>query len=335
MVALTDTSKERMWRGDAVDIVEASPERVTAPCPIAHPGGCGGCDFQHVRLSAQRDLKAAVVQEQLQRLAGIDQPVAVEALPGDGLHWRTRMQYRTDQAGHLALRRSRSHHLVTLPDDGCALATHQLPNSGWPAGAEVRVAGASVLVNDQLVTGPSELVERVHDRTYRVGADGFWQVHPQAATTLVDAVLDGLQPEPGETALDLYCGVGLFAGALASHGCRVTGVEVSRAAIKTARANVPEADFHAGPVERSLHRLRGADLVVLDPPRAGAGKKVMEHLAGLRPRAMAYVACDPAALARDVAHCREVGYQLISLRAFDLFPMTHHVECVAVMGQSG
>ena len=172
-----------------------------------------------------------------------------------------------------------------------------------------------------------------------MAADGFWQVHPAAADTLVAAVLDGLQPEAGERALDLYCGVGLFAGALADAGCRVWGLEASRTAVDLARQNLADvADrvtLTAGRVERGLARLPGrADLVVLDPPRTGAGREVIEQVAARRPRAVAYVACDPAALARDLATAQAVGYAPQAITAYDLFPMTHHVECVAILTRS-
>ncbi|MFD0866386.1 class I SAM-dependent RNA methyltransferase, partial [Tessaracoccus lubricantis] len=163
-------------------------------------------------------------------------------------------------------------------------------------------------------------------------ATGFWQVHPAAAETLTRAVLDGLRPEPGERAMDLYCGVGLFAGALAGAGCMVLGVEAGRGAVELARHNVPEGEFLALPVERADRKMPSwADLIVLDPPRKGAGAAVVRAVAAREPRAIAYVACDPAALARDLRTFAEAGYEPVSIRGFDLFPMTHHIECVAIL----
>lgn len=186
-----------------------------------------------------------------------------------------------------------------------------------------------------------------------MAGDGFWQVHPAAADLLTEAVLEGLRPEPGETALDLYCGVGLFAGALVDRGCRVTGVESSRSAIEAARRNLADARSSvrllADRVDRALSRRPGrgrgrtrgnplpqrVDLVVLDPPRSGAGRDVVSQVVRRRPRAIAYVACDPAALARDLGYFLRSGYRLDGLRAFDLFPMTHHLECVALITKEG
>ncbi len=170
-------------------------------------------------------------------------------------------------------------------------------------------------------------------------AAGFWQVHPGAADALVAAVLDGLRPQPEERAFDLYCGVGLFAGALADAGCRVWGVEYSQSALAHARRNLADvADrvrFSSARVEKALAGLPGTvDLVVLDPPRTGAGRAVVRAVTARGPRAIAYVACDPAALARDLATAAAEGYQPAEIRAFDLFPMTHHVECVAILTRS-
>lgn len=314
-IRVTDTTHDAYWRADAYEVLESSPDRVASRCPAAGAGRCGGCDFQHVSLEGQRRLKAAVLAEQLHRLADIDWDGAVEVVetPGteDGLHWRTRMRYQVDDEGRVGLRRHRSHEIEPLPPGGC------------------RIAHPDALTE----TGPgSEVVEHAAGRDWRLATEGFWQVHPGAADTLVEAVLDGLQPEPGERAFDLYCGVGLFTGALVDAGVRAWGVEWDRQAITYARSNVPNAKFTAGKVERVLRTLpKRTDLVVLDPPRTGAGKAVIDAVVARRPRAIAYVACDPAALARDLARAARCGYRPASIRAFDLFPMTHHLEAVAIV----
>lgn len=360
MVRLTDVSKARLWRGDAVEVIVAGRDRVLPRCDVARPGGCGGCDWQHVGLAAQRELKRAVVAEQFRRLAGLEWDGVVEP-PGpagvgrwghasvtddDGYGWRTRMRYVV--AGHsrdreplLGMRAHRSHAVVRLPAEGCAISATpppSLPPESWEDAdaGEVVVAGVdgdvSVVVGGKVVAGPRLRTEHAAGRRWTVAADDFWQVHPAAADTLVAAVLAGLDPRPGERALDLYCGVGLFAGALAGRGVAVHGVESWGRAVDLARANVPEATFAAAAVDRYLSRHRArTDLVVLDPPRTGAGAAVVAGVARLRPRAIAYVACDPASLARDLATFASHGYGRADIRAFDLFPMTHHVECVAVL----
>ena len=336
------------WRADAVEVLAPSPDRVPPPCPWSGPGRCGGCDWQHVSVSAQRALKAEVVREQLSHLAHLDVAVDVEPVPGDvdGLGWRTRVTWAVAEDGSAGLRRHRSHEVV--PVDSCRIAHPLVDDAGvtrrtWPGAGSVEVS-ASVATGDRLVLpdgrGDGVLTEVVGDRSFRVTGGGFWQVHPGAARTLLAAVMDGLRPQPGDTALDLYGGVGLFAARLAEvvgPTGRVTLVESNRVAVADARHNLaefPAVRVEYGRVDHVLRRLRTgrADLVVLDPPRSGAGRAVVDLVARqVRPRRVAYVACDPAALARDLTWFAERGYRLTGLRAFDIFPMTHHVECVAVL----
>jgi tRNA/tmRNA/rRNA uracil-C5-methylase (TrmA/RlmC/RlmD family) len=166
---------------------------------------------------------------------------------------------------------------------------------------------------------------------------GFWQSHYAAAETLASAVLDAAAAQPGSHVVDLYAGVGLFGGSLASAGpARIDVVEGHRSAADDAASNladIPEARVHATAVEKYLrdHAAITPDVVVLDPPRRGARRQVVEPIAAWRPRAVVYVACDPAALARDIATFADGGYRLAALRVFDLFPMTHHIECVALL----
>nr|WP_232827587.1 TRAM domain-containing protein [Jiangella endophytica] len=346
-------TEDRFWRADAVAVLTPSPARVEPPCPWSGPGRCGGCDWQHVLLPAQRSLKAAVVAEQLERLAGLRREVTVEPVACDagGLDWRTRVTYAVDGSGRAGLRAHRSHEVV--PIDACRIAhpevrAARVEDGEWPGAASVEVVAANsgdrqLLVDGEVVEGRGYVVEEAAGRRWRVSGGGFWQVHPGAADTLVNAVLDGVQARPGETALDLYCGVGLFAGALAplvgSTGT-VVGVEGSRQAVADARRNlhdVPWVRLLTGRVDRVLSGSgpagvpAAADVVVLDPPREGAKAAVVRRIAERAPRVVAYVACDPAALARDLATFAGHGYQLTGLRAFDLFPMTHHVECVAIL----
>ncbi|MFF8277097.1 class I SAM-dependent RNA methyltransferase [Streptomyces lateritius] len=376
----------RFLRADAVTVLEASKDRVEAPCRFAGPGKCGGCDWQHAKPGAQRRLKGEVIAEQLQRLAGLTpeeagwdgtvMPAEGDKLPaGEVPQWRTRVQYAVDAEGHAGLRKHRSHDVEVI--DHCMIAAEGVSELGiekrtWEGMASVEAIAASGSGDRQVILAPKpgarlplvELdkpvsvlrvdehdggVHRVHgrpfvreradDRTYRVGNGGFWQVHPKAAQTLVLAVMQGLLPRKGDTALDLYCGVGLFAGAIADRvgdEGAVLGIESGKRAVEDARHNLQDYDrvrIEQGKVETVLPRTRitEVDLIVLDPPRAGAGKQTVKHLAGLGARRIAYVACDPAALARDIAYFKEGGYRVRTLRAFDLFPMTHHVECVAIL----
>ncbi|WP_405959252.1 class I SAM-dependent RNA methyltransferase [Streptomyces sp. NBC_00868] len=376
----------RFLRADAITVLEASKDRVEAPCPYAGPGKCGGCDWQHAKPGAQRRLKGEVVAEQLKRLAGLTpeeagwdgtvMPAEGDKLPaGQVPQWRTRVQFAIDEDGNAGLRKHRSHDIELI--DHCMIAAPGVSELGiekqdWPQMATVEAIAASGSNDRQVVLTPRpggrlplvELdkpvsvlrveekdggVHRVHGRpfvreradgrTYRVGMGGFWQVHPQAADTLIKAVMQGLMPRKGEMALDLYCGVGIFAGALAERlgdTGAVLGIESTKRAVEDARHNLedfPRVRIEQGKVETVLPKtgITECDLVVLDPPRAGAGKQTVRHIAGLSARRVAYVACDPAALARDLGYFKDNGYKVRTLRVFDLFPMTHHVECVAIL----
>jgi tRNA/tmRNA/rRNA uracil-C5-methylase (TrmA/RlmC/RlmD family) len=374
----------RLARADAVQILAASADRVEPPCRYTGPGGCGGCDWQHATPAAQRSLKAAVVRQQLKRLAGLDREVTVEPLAGDeaGLGWRTRVQFAVRTDGVAGLRAHRSHEVIAV--DRCLIAhpaitglgitgqrwtgvasveamvgtgagerlvilsqpsqeretqttRHSASIEGIPADAVVRRAGHRLTP----LRGRSFLSQRAAGRDWRVSAGAFWQVHPAAADALSDAVMAGLRPLAGDVALDLYCGAGLFAGALAAAvgpGGTVIGVEADGTAVRDARHNLrawPWARVHRGDVAAMLRRggLPPARLIVADPPRSGLARDVIDYLcaAGNGADLLGYVSCDPATLARDLGLLAERGWALDGLRAFDAFPMTHHVECVAVL----
>jgi tRNA/tmRNA/rRNA uracil-C5-methylase (TrmA/RlmC/RlmD family) len=374
LARVTDESKSFL-RADAVEIITESPDRVSAPCPFAGPGRCGGCDWQHVSLAAQRRLKAAVVEEQLSRLAGLDRTVVVEEIPvpddrvitRPGLGWRTRVQFAVRADGAVGLRRHRSHEIE--PIDECLIAHPEVESMGierrrWPgtSGVEAIVSAATgdrvvalserrgrgrkpariprLNVPVRLIRGRPEpgrslpyVREQVAGRMWQVSGSGFWQVHPGAAQVLADAVLDALQPKPGDTAVDLFCGAGLFAGVLGERvgpDGQVVGIESDGQAVHDARFNLrdlPNVSIEQGKAEE--FEIRRADLVVLDPPRTGAGRKIVDRVAAMTGRRIAYVSCDPATLARDLAYFAEHGWALDTLRAFDAFPMTHHIELVA------
>ncbi len=358
-IRITEESK-RFWRADAVEVLESSPLRVEPPCKYA--GVCGGCDFQHIGLAGQRELLSDVIREQLHQLAGLEWDGAVESVSDSGLDWRTRVTFAVDEEGVPGLRKHRSHDIV--PIDECLIAHPDIPQvlgNRWPAQTVEAItssSGQSLVVVDKprgklpkisaggvmtgagkQLRGKASVTETVREHDFRVSGSGFWQVHPEAAQTLVDAVLEGAQIRPGNAVVDLYAGAGLFTAFLAD----ATGVDGSVVSV--------ESDIGAGrDARRNLHAFESVklvnatvdealasgacgaatDVVILDPPRSGAGKSV-GLIGALGAARIVYVACDPAALARDLASFAEIGYRLESLRAFDLFPMTHHVECVAVL----
>jgi len=368
----------RFARADAVEILDASADRVEPPCRYARPDGCGGCDWQHASLPAQRALKAAVIRQQLSRIAGLDRHVDVLPLPGydAGLGWRTVVSYAVDQRGKPGLRKHRSHDIVEI--DECLIA-HDLVNGAgitglaWPSAKSVQVcavpdtgqrgvivtaaraAGLPAIAADSVLLagrprgrtalrGRAWLTRHAAGREWRVSLGGFWQVHPAAADVLAAAVLAELDPQPGEVALDLYCGAGLFAGVLAEAvgpGGAVIAIDADAAAVRDARHNLrawPWARAHRGDAASVLQRagLSGASLAVLDPPRTGVARPVIDALCARDGTRLAlgricYVSCDPATLARDLRLLLDGGWHLAALRGYDAFPMTHHVECVATL----
>lgn len=336
-VVVTEERK-RYLRADAVEVLAASPHRVDPPCPYARPGRCGGCDWQHVALAEQRALKAAVVREQLARLAGLDRDVVVEPVAGDdeGLRWRTRLRLAVDDTGRAGLHRHRSHRIEPIDDCLIAVPDADVPGLAgrkWPPGAEVRVDVTST--GERAVSSgarPETVTERAAGRSWAVPVGGFWQVHVGAADLLARVVAEMADVRPGERCADLYAGVGLFAAGLAERGGVVTMVESDARAVAAARVNLADLGVTVvgDRVDRWLAAAGATDVAVLDPPRSGAGRDVVQRLLGLAPRRIVYVACDPAALARDTATLHDGSYHLAQLRAFDLFPMTAHVECVAL-----
>jgi tRNA/tmRNA/rRNA uracil-C5-methylase (TrmA/RlmC/RlmD family) len=353
-------------RADAIEVLDASPDRVPPPCPYAGPGRCGGCDWQHASANAQRAMKAAIIREQFARVARLDLGELfdeVEPLPGGLLGWRTRVTYAIDAAGRPGLHRHRSTEVERV--DRCLLGAPAVGDSEvlhqtWPELLAVEVArgaDADVAVvahrpgrsrqargrrppdRLSLVAGPDRLRYAMGDRSFVVGPGSFWPVHPAAAETLVRALLDGIALQPGERVLDLYAGVGAFTAALGEAvgpGGVVDGIESAPDAVRDAAdnlADLPWAQVRRGRVTAAeiANTPTPPDVVVLDPPRAGAGVDVMRAILALRPHTVGYVSCEPGTLARDVDVALREGWQLERLRAFDAFPMTQHVECIATL----
>lgn len=357
---LTDTRKKGHWRADAIEILTPSEHRVPQIWPEAGPGGVGGAELGHIDLLGQLDWKQAVLDDALARIAGLPagHPVRtglqVHQAPGEsergGLGYRTRIDLIADGAGRAGMYRHRSHEVLPVTQMPLAAAGIDLGDllaTRWPPGARIEAVAPSagrplVLVDGEPRQGQRRVVRErvVTDRgswDYRVDAAGFWQVHSDAPQVLVSNVLSAAEPAPGETVLDLYSGAGLLtlplADAVGEAGA-VHAVEADPRAGRNARRNAHSRDqiqLHASPTEAALRALPRADVVVLDPPRIGAGRAVMAHLGARGPRRIVYVACDPAALARDLGYARESGYEVTALTGYDLFCHTHHVECVAVL----
>ena len=337
-------------RADVVRVLSASSDRVSAPCQFAHRAGCGGCDFQHISLERQRQLKSEVITEQFARIANKEVTVQVEEVSGP-LGYRTRFTAVTTRDGALGFRQARSNKVVPVSDCRILqpeLKYQELSNRKWKGDLQVEVsissAGertiATAYMRDESPVrtseGPDIATYTVNDFPLEVSQRSFWQSHKDAPRVLTEAVLKFAQVKSGDQLLDLYGGVGLFTSQFLEHigeSGRIDLVEGSKSATGDALRNFAEytnVGVHTGDVEKILPRFSKADVIILDPPREGAGKNVVESMVSLGPRAIVYVACDPAALARDSAYLEISGYVLVEIRAFDLFPMTQHIESVAL-----
>ncbi len=361
-IVLTEETS-RFARADAVEVLVASPERVTPACPHFYPGGCGGCDFQHASLAAQLTWKAALVSEHLRRIAGVETEVEVISLPG-GAHARTRLRCAVNAEGALSLRRSRSNELIAIAS--CQVADERFSTAfatRWPHCDEVElraIGEGEPFALARRITERGTLFElrslsgaavdptthsrvQVDGRYFTVSPRSFWQSHRDAPGVLLEAVLEFADVAAGDHVVDLFSGVGLFAVPLARRvgpGGKVVAVESSPYAVRDARSNaeglrqlrVREWSVSARSVNDAVSP---GDVVVMDPPRAGLAKGVAEALIRRAPRRLVYVSCDAATFARDLALLSAGGYSLGDIRVFDLFPMTEHVELVAVLDLKG
>ena len=345
-IKITSVSS-KIAHADVIEILKPSENRVSPPCKYA--GRCGGCDFQHIEISAQREYKSAIVKEQFLRIGKMDLDalgfdLKVQALkPTNGLHWRTRMDFAVSPQGGIGFFGARSNEVVEIKD--CLIADERmnvadLSGRSWKSDARVEVAVSStneisVMRSGRSISGPTQIVEQVGGNSFKISPVSFWQSHKAAPVELTKAVLTLLGIKNGDNVCDLYSGVGLFAAAILKEvGDRgfVTLIESDKTAVTDARKiflNKENVKILQGLVAQQLAVVKRADLILLDPPRTGAGEVVIQQMVKFKPRKIVYVACDPAALARDAKTLEESGYKLDHIQAFDLFPMTQHIECVA------
>ncbi len=366
-------AKKDYARARLVEIVTASPARVSPRCP--HFGVCGGCQWQHIAYPAQLEFKTAIVREQFARIGQMaDVPVQPMLGMDDPWHYRNNVQFQLDAAGRLCFRALESHDLVPIRE--CHLL-HPLLDELFHAlsfeGADfdevmlragtrtgqkfILLTGADDTPPEILVDEPVSIAYRtprgdilslvgkdaVHEilrgRTFRISPGAFFQVNSTMAEQLVEIVERYLEPRAGDVLLDAFSGVGTFGLSLAARVARVIAIEESKDALNDARANAVDfthVEFKRGQVEEVLPRLETKmDLVVADPPRAGIAPAALEALIANAPRVIAYVSCDPATLARDARRLSEGGYRLVEVQPVDMFPQTYHIESVSRFVREG
>jgi tRNA/tmRNA/rRNA uracil-C5-methylase (TrmA/RlmC/RlmD family) len=342
------------WHAETIEVIEPSDDRIASLCPIAGVDGAGCCDLAFVEPSAGRALKAEVVSNQLARLGNYQWSDAVAPVSTAGpTGWRTRIRLDVGADGRAGFHRYHSDELVVDLNCGQLPAgmTDGLTNVAWPPGAHLHV----VIDDDgqrhvartvrhgrrnstDLVEGSYEGVQRAGRHSWQVPVTAFWQAHRDAARTYSDLVGDWARPDPGMTAWDLYGGAGVFAAVLGDavgESGQVVSVDSSRAATRSARAtlaDLPQVNVITDSVRRALTAQRGgADVAVLDPPRGGAGREVIDLLAAAEVPRIVHIGCEAASFARDIGLYQRHGYAVDSISVFDSFPLTHHIECVALL----
>ena len=340
-------------RAETLEVIEPSEHRVKHFWKAALRGA-GGAEFGQIALDYQRALKTDVLREALSRMAGLESDVQVEPAPGDdkanGLRYRTRVQLNVDESGTAGPSKVRTNEIVFTRD--LPLAVLEIEELGLHLknfnGVEKIKIAASNTGNlqwsiDKKLNGDSQLIERVAGRTFRLSPGSFWQAHkaaPELLTGCVKEFADLLGFDSEKQNLDLYSGVGLFSATLSNSypGAKFLAVESAKQAIEDGERStqdLPNLKFHRADVLKFLRSQSAGsfDTIVLDPPRSGAANKVVEQLIRLQPRNLIYVACDPVALARDLKTLGEAGYNLKAIKAFDIFPHTHHFETVVALSR--
>lgn len=356
--------KRSHCRGEIVEVLTPSPQRIAPRCP--HFGQCGGCHYQHLSYPDQLAEKQAIVCDQLQRLAEITHPPILPIVPSPSeWNYRNTVQFTLDAQGRIGYQRAGSNAHVPIRE--CHLPEMEI-NTLWQAldiGAQTGIerleirkgadADALMVLEGQfspdleldlpvsivfrgeqgefVLAGDDFVVMKLRDRAFKVSAGSFFQVNTAQAGAMVEA-LDRLLPQGCHTLVDLYCGVGLFSAFFAPRAERLIGIELSPAACADFAENLDEfehIELYEGAAEVVLPALDiQPNMVIVDPPRAGIAREALDALARLRPPLLAYVSCDPATLARDAKRLIKAGYRLTSIQPFDLFPHTYHIETISL-----
>jgi 23S rRNA (uracil1939-C5)-methyltransferase len=338
-VALTEERRD-FARGRVLDVIEPAPERMTPRCRYFgfDETACGGCHWQHVDYAAQLRFKADIVREQLRRIGRLDAaPVSAvrETIPSPALWaYRNHAQFSVTPDGHLGFQAARRQRVI--PIDEC----HVIQPAILEWLLENRTVGAGPSRIGVRAPGLDRPVSEIHvrDATFRVSADSFFQVNPSLIETLLDQVMGKLNLRGHEIVLDAYCGVGLFSRFIAPRARRVIGIESNFSAVADARENLAAWDnveLHAGLIEDLLPQIPDRlDAVVVDPPRAGCGPRVVRALIDRHVDRVVVVSCDPATLARDLRLWVTHGYTLMEVQPIDMFPQTYHIETVTLLVQA-
>ncbi len=361
----------RHAKGQLLEVLSSAPRRIAPRCP--HFGDCGGCHYQHLPYDAQLQAKEAIVRDQLQRIGKVKAPPMQAIVPSPAAwHYRNHVQFHQAKDGRLGFVRATGESV--LPVTTCLLPMQPIADF-WPQidleplpGLErlslradsrgelmltfhappdalpqvVSEAGVSIAHVSQgevlILAGEEYLVFEVLGREFYVSPGAFFQVNTPLAETLIRRLLE-MVTLPADLILDVYSGGGLFSAFLAPHCRQLIAIEASPAACRDFALNLDEFDhvsLYEAPAEMVLPALDvHPDLAVVDPPREGLHPAVLDALVRAAPREIAYISCDPATLARDVARFARQGYALQTLIPFDFFPQTYHIETLSLFRRKG
>ena len=353
-------------RAELVEVLDPAPERISPRC--IHFGVCGGCHYQQLAYQAQLQQKTDILRDQLIRIGKIpDPPVQPMVASPQEWNYRNNIQFHLSRAGELGYIRANSRDMFPIsechlpeaalnklwpglefdPDLGLERISLRLGlddeimlvlESDRPELPELELEAALSVVHligeDTLVMAGDEAIPiSVKDRIFRVSAASFFQVNTAMAVKMVQHLLDHLPVSPQTTLLDVYCGVGLFSAFFAGRVGHLIGVEVSPSGCSDFTTNLDEFDnveLYEAPAETVLPGLDvNPEVVIVDPPRIGLDKRVLEALLARQPASLAYVSCDPATLGRDAARLISGGYRLVQVTPFDLFPQTYSIESIS------
>ena len=338
---------KRSWFAQTISVKKASEKRITPKCEFFKADGCGGCDWQHADSQYQRELKLEVLVEQLERfgqVANARQISSINAVEPSQSNWRTRIRVVANDQGKWGFRKTRSHEVQVV--DKCLIADNSINDvlKTLPVGNpddEILIVKSKeetiVYPVEKRAPSAPNSTQEVDGHDFAVAGDGFWQVHPGAASVLSRQIKESVKGLKVESFADLYAGVGVLAHSLLQEFplANAIVVEADRSAAQNAKENLKSFKNVQVSSERVDKWVRGVknkfDVVILDPPRSGAGQSVMQQICRQTLQKIIYIACDPAALARDVLIAKKNGWKLETVVAFDLFPQTHHIESVAVL----
>ena len=330
---------EGFARARVLEVIEPSLDRVLPRCPYFgfEATACGGCHWQHIGYAAQLRFKTEIVREQLRRIGRIAAAPVRDILPAPNpWAYRNQARFSLTPDGRPGFQAARSRRVV--PIEVCHIV--QLPILAWLKGNQQVQPPTrdpiSVRVPDihAREAGSPTAHFQIKDAMFQVSAGSFFQVNTSLIEPLIDQVVSKLDARAGQSALDAYCGVGLFSRFIAPTADRVIGIESSRSAMADARVNLAQfeqVDLRVGRVEEILPALpTPIDAAVVDPPRAGCGPQVIQALIERSIKRLVYVSCDPATLARDARQLIDSGYRLVEVQPVDMFPQTYHLETVTL-----